>query len=157
MHNRRTARYRFGLRYDADWLHYSLAKKRLLAALGPSAARQIEFFVAEEGSQAVAWILLHVTGRDRAGYVESWSLEGCGDRDPSGARVGAMLQTLLARSPANVPPLIRAWWPHGFEPPQLTLTDRPSASIVMMARALTDDIPASFAPSDVLFWHGDAF
>ena len=157
MHNRRTALYRFGLRYDADWLHYSLAKKRLLAALGPSAARQIEFFVAEEGSQAVAWILLHVTGRDRAGYVESWSLEGCGDRDPSGARVGAMLQTLLARSPANAPPLIRAWWPHGFEPPQLTLAERPSASIVMMARALTDDIPASFAPSDVLFWHGDAF
>ena len=144
MHDRRAARYRLALRYDADWLHYSLAKKRLLAALGPSAARQIEFFVAEEGPQAVAWILLHVTGRDRAGYVESWSLEGCGDRDPSGARVGAMLQTLLARTPANAPPLIRAWWPHGFEPPQLTLAERPSASIVMMARCAHRRHPGAY-------------
>ena len=157
MHVRRAAQYRLALRYDADWLHYSLTKKRLLAALGPSATRQIEFFVAEEGTQAVAWVLLHVTGRDRAGYVESWSLEGCGDRDPSGARVGAMLQTLIARTPANAPPLIRAWWPLGFEPPQLTLTERSSASIVMMVRALTDDIPTLFEAPDVLFWHGDAF
>ena len=91
------------------------------------------------------------------GYVESWSLEGCGDRDPSGARVGAMLQTLLARSPAGAPPIIRAWWPLGFEPPQLTLAPRPSTPIVMMVRALTDEIPTTFAPPDVLFWHGDAF
>jgi len=157
MHNRRAAQCRLGLHYDADWLQYSVAKKRLLAALGPSAARQIEFFVAEEGMQAVAWVLLHVTGRDRAGYVESWSLEGCGDRDPAGARVGAMLQTLLARSPAGAPPIIRAWWPLGFKPPQLTLAQRPSTSIVMMVRALTDEIPTIFAPPDVLFWHGDAF
>jgi predicted N-acetyltransferase YhbS len=157
MHNHRVAPFRLGLRYDSDWLQYSLTKKRLLAALGPSATRQIEFFVAEEGTQAVAWVLLHVTGRDRPGYVESWSLEGCGDRDPSGARVGAILQTLLARSPAGAPPIIRAWWPFGFEPPQLTLAERPSTAIVMMARALRDDVSTAFAPSDVLFWHGDAF
>jgi len=43
-----------------------------------------------------------------------------GDRDPSGARVGAILQALIAREPVQHRPTIRAWLPHGFVAPQVT-------------------------------------
>src|SRR5206468_10676186 len=36
-------------------------------------------------------------------------LEECGDRDPSGARMGAILQVLIARNPAERRPAITAW------------------------------------------------
>jgi hypothetical protein len=48
-------------------------------------------------------------------------IEECGDRDPAGARVGALLQALLAREPAERRPIIRGWFPPGFMPPQVTI------------------------------------
>ena len=50
-----------------------------------------------------------------------WTLEECGDRDPSGARVGALLQALIAREPDERRPTIRGWLPPGFLPPQVTI------------------------------------
>lgn len=159
MHGALSERARFALAYDPDWIQYSLAKKRMLAAFGRPGVRGVEFFVVEEGGRAVAWLLLQVTGRRRAGYREAWTLEGCGDRDPSGARVGAMLQTLLARAPADAPPIIRAWWPDVLRPPQVAIRPGPAPGITMMARALAptslDERP--LAAGDVLYWHGDAF
>ena len=76
----------------------------LLAGLGPPGLRQLEFFVAEEGASAVAYVVLNVN-------ANGWTLEEAGDRDPAGARLGAMLQVLLAREPSHGVPLIRAWWP----------------------------------------------
>jgi ribosomal protein S18 acetylase RimI-like enzyme len=159
IHTQRAAGYRLSLRYDESWLQYSLAKKRILAAFAPTGHRAMEFFVAEEGTRAVAWVLLSVTGRDRRGLRESWSLESSGDRDPSGARVGAILQALIARTPAAPPPLIRGWWPAGLEPVQLRFARRPAPTITMMLRPLSDAVAAHLPvhASDVLFWHGDAF
>jgi hypothetical protein len=37
----------------------------------------------------------------------TWTIEECGDHDPSGARVGAILQALIAREPLERRPTIR--------------------------------------------------
>jgi hypothetical protein len=136
---------------------YSVAKKRLFVGLHPSRRRRIEYFVAEEGHQAVAYLLLYVSN-ESPGSQEVWSVEACGDRDPSGARIGAMLQVLIARNPAAAPSLIRGWWPSSLQPPQLTLKHRPHAGEVMMIKPLTPDVTlGGLTAHDVLYFHGDAF
>ena len=87
-----------------SWLQYALAKKRMLSGFGPPGTRDVEFFVCEEGTRAVAWVLLQVArGAAATTDPESWSIASCGDRDPSGARIGAMLQALVARTPGGAP------------------------------------------------------
>ena len=71
-------------------IRYGLAKRRL-AGLGPAGLREIEFLVTEEGHQAVAYLVSMV-------YGGRWYIEDAGDRDPSGARLGAMLQAMIART-----------------------------------------------------------
>lgn len=159
MHVKRLERYRFGLVPDADLVYYSVAKKRMLAGLDPTRRRSLEYFVTEEGHQAVASVLIQVSRAPRPGEPDAWSLAACGDRDPDGARVGAMLQVLLARHPAERTPMIRAWWPSGFQPPQLTIARRGPAAEVMMLRTLADGLRIEpwLAEGETLFWHGDAF
>jgi GNAT superfamily N-acetyltransferase len=159
IHRGMSAGYRFSQAYDPAWLQYAIAKKRVHAALSAQGRRLVEWFVAEEGGRAVAWVLLQVTGRDHPGRAEAWSVAACGDRDPSGARVGALLQALIARSPATPVPTIRAWWPAGWTPPQLTLSDRRPSGIIMMAQPLGAEAQAvaRLDAADVLYWHGDAF
>ena len=119
LHEVRSADARFALRRGASLVQYAITKKRLLAGLGPSGLRQIEFFVAEEGASAVAYVVLHES-------ANGWTLEEAGDRDPAGARLGAMLQSLVAREPHRPVPLIRTWWPRGFRvPPQIELPGGP--------------------------------
>jgi hypothetical protein len=60
----------------------------------------------------------------------------CADRDPSGARVGAILQALIAREPVERRPSIRAWLPPGFVPPQVTIVSAKPSTAVMMVRSL---------------------
>jgi GNAT superfamily N-acetyltransferase len=78
MHAARTADARFALCRDASAIAYALSKKRLLAGLGPPGLRQVEFFVAEEGASAVAYVILseNATPRARAlaRYCRCWSL-----------------------------------------------------------------------------------
>ena len=120
----------FALRRDAPLIHYALAKKRLFAGLSARGSRQLEFFVAEEGASAVAYVVLSQN-------EHGWTLEEAGDRDPAGARLGAMLQVLLAREPSQRDPVIRAWWPRAFPvPPQLTLSNRSDPKDVFMVRPL---------------------
>jgi hypothetical protein len=158
IHREMIAGYRFALAYDRSWVQYAISKKRVHAALSPQGRRLVEWFVAEEGGQAVAWVLLQVTGRDRPGRAEAWSVAACGDRDPSGARVGALLQALAARNPSMPVPAIRAWWPPRWTPPQLAFSERRPAGIIMMAQALAPEARvAALDPEDVLYWHGDAF
>ena len=66
----------------------------------------------------------------------TWTLEECADRDPSGARVGAILQALIAREPVERRPSIRAWLPPGFVPPQVTIVSAKPSTAVMMVRSL---------------------
>jgi hypothetical protein len=88
-----------------------------------------------------------------------WTVEEAGDRDPSGARLGAMLQVMLAREPSIEPPRIIGLWPHALMPPQIETIARKSTAEVMMIRPLRDrTLPMPpIAASDVVFWHGDLF
>jgi hypothetical protein len=100
----RAIRYRFHLERDVDLVKYAITGKRLLAGLGTAGARQLQFVIAEEGITAAAYAVISV--------VEgSWTIEECGDRDASGARVGAILQALIAREPVERRPVIRGWLP----------------------------------------------
>jgi GNAT superfamily N-acetyltransferase len=151
--------WRFHLQRDVDFVRYAIAKKRLLAGLGAPGARELEFLVAEEGLKAVAYAVIlaeHRTGESGAPAAPRWILEECGDRDPSGARVGAILQTLIAREPAARRPEITGWLPHGFPAPQVTVTDRRRSAQIMMVRGLKGLTP-SLGSEDLLYWQGDVF
>jgi hypothetical protein len=145
----RAASFRFHLDRDIDFVRYAVTKKRLLAGLGSSGSRQLHFFIAEEGITAAAYVVVSVEGT-------LWTIEECGDRDPSGARVGAILQGLIAREPAERRPVIRGWLPPRFVPPQVTiLSTRPSANVVMARSLGSPATPLRLAADDVLLWHGD--
>jgi GNAT superfamily N-acetyltransferase len=142
---------RFALVRDADYVGWAITKKRLLAASGPSGHRRVEFFVVEEGGRAAAYVVLLEVG-SFAMVTE------CGDRDPSGARVGAMLQTLIARDPTAISHL-RAWLPPGFLPPQAEILAREIPPIAMMIRPLGRHVWPSppLEAGDIVWWHADAF
>src|SRR5204863_833640 len=119
--------------------------------LGSAGARQLHFFIAEEGITAAAYIVVSVVG-------PTWTIEECGDRDPSGARIGAILQALIAREPAERRPSIRAWLPPGFAPPQVTIVRARAATEVMMVRFLGSPVVRPrLSGDDVLYWRSDIF
>jgi GNAT superfamily N-acetyltransferase len=150
MHASRSSGAMLALRRDPDAFHYALARKRLFAGLSPAGSRQLEFFVAEEGATAVAYVVL---SQNQYG----WTLEEAGDRDPAAARLGAILQVLVAREPATELPLIRAWWPRVFPvPPQLALSRRTDPADVLMMRSLAD-VPLPAETADVFYWRSDYF
>jgi predicted N-acetyltransferase YhbS len=146
--------YRFHLTRERDLVHFAIARKRLFAGLSPPGVRAVHFFIAEEGASAVAYIVITVQG-------EAWTIEEMGDRDPSGARVGAILQTLIARAPAEKRPSIRAWLPNGFLPPQLTIVGETPSIEVMMIKPLNDRARGTLswplASQDVMYWRSDMF
>jgi predicted N-acetyltransferase YhbS len=144
--------FRFHLTRDRDLVQFAIARKRLRAGLGSPGVRVVHFFVAEEGASAVAYVVIGVQGYE-------WTIEELGDRDPGGARAGAMLQALIAREPAETRPSITAWLPDGFLPPQVTVVGEKPSAETMMIRPLGDRARGlrEFAPADVLYWHGDLF
>jgi len=151
INGRLSAPHRFHLNRDRNLIAYAIAKKRLLAGLGRAGRRELQFFVAEEGGSAVAYVVMTAD--------PAWTIEECGDRDPSGARAGAMLQVLLAREPAAPPPRIRGWLPDGFLPPQVSVVARAPSAEVMMVRPLTPtaDRALSLGSSDIFYWRADIF
>src|SRR4051794_13342637 len=133
----RAAPFRFHLDRTIDLVQHAIMKNRLLAGLGSAEAMQLQFFIAEEGITAAAYVVLRVVG-------ETWTIEECGDRDPSGARVGAILQALIAREPAERRAAIRGWLPPGFVPPQITIVAAAPSPSVMWGRRVgngADDPP----------------
>jgi len=148
----RAAPFRFHLHRDRDLAHFSIARKRLLAGLGPPGVRQVQFFVAEEGASAAAYVVINT--RDGA-----WTLEECGDRDPTGARVGAILQVLIARDPAERRPAITGWLPAGFLPPQVSIAGEGPSPEVMMVKPLSaaGEAVCNLAESEILYWRSDVF
>ena len=141
--------FRFHFDRDVDFIRYAITTKRLLAGVGPPEVRQLQFFIAEEGITAAAYVVLSVVGN-------AWTLEECGDRDPSGARVGALLQALIAREPGMARPIIRAWLPSGFLPPQITITSAtPSTQTVRMRMLDRRATTPALSSDDVLFWRDD--
>jgi GNAT superfamily N-acetyltransferase len=146
----RAERYRLHFDRDRDFLRHAIVKKRLLAGLGPAGQRELQFFIAEEGASAVAYVVVTVRGG-------AWVLEECGDRDPDGARVGAILQVLIARDPSAPRPAISAWLPAGFRPPQIAVLGELPSPEIMMMRPLRRPLPQISTPADLLYWHGDMF
>jgi hypothetical protein len=145
----RAARFSFHLDRSIDLVKYAVTRKRLLAGLASSGARQLLFVIAEEGITAAAYaVISSVDG--------SWTIEECGDRDPSGARVGAILQALIAREPVERRPAIKGWLPPGFVPPQVTIVStRPSVEI-LLARPLASTVDRlGLSCDDVLYWRSD--
>jgi hypothetical protein len=142
----RAGPFRLHLDRDIDFIRYAITTKRLLAGLGSAHARQLQFFIAEEGITAAAYVIVSVVGH-------AWTLEECGDRDPSGARVGALLQALIAREPAERRPTIQAWLPPGFQPPQVTIASaKPSSATIGVRMLNSGTIAPPIAPDDALFW-----
>lgn len=149
MHATRADRYAFSLDRPPDFARFAIAKRRLLAALSPPLARQVEFFITEEGGNAVAYVVISRSADGH--YLEEW-----GDRDPSGARVGAMLQVLAARTPAEaVAPLV-GWLPRDFHPSQIERLGEHQPREVGMIRGITRPAPR-LAPDDVLYFRADVF
>jgi len=148
----RASAYRFHLDRDRELIQFAIAKKRLLAGLAPPAARELMFFIAEEGASAAAYVVVSVKGRE-------WSLEECGDRDPAGARVGAILQVLVARNPAEIRPTITGWLPSGFLPPQVSIVRTEPSKDMMMVRPLSPAAApaADLHERDVFYCRSDQF
>ena len=142
--------FRFHLDRDVDLVKHAITRTRLLAGLASTGRRQLEFVIAEEGITAAAYAVISV-------FDGTWTIEECGDRDESGARVGALLQALIAREPAEARPVIRGWLPPGFVPPQVTIAStRPATGLLV--RALSAHARRLYLSSaDVLYWRSDMF
>jgi GNAT superfamily N-acetyltransferase len=148
----RAADARFAMERSEDLIRFQITRKRLHSGLAPPGHRNNEFLVVEEGSQAVAYMVM--TEQDGR-----WMIEEAGDRDPAGARLGAMLQVMLARYPSERLPEIKTWWPRALVPPQVTIAANSPSQSVLMIRPLRDRIlplPPIAAP-EVVFWHADYF
>ncbi len=160
MNVRQAEGFRFTVVRDVDYVTHAIVKKRLLAASGPPARRRVEFFVVEEGGRAAGYVVLLEVG-------QFWMITECGDRDPLGARVGAMLQTVLAQAkqePGSTsgplyPTHIRAWLPPNFLPPQVRILAREIPALTMMLRPIgrSRRIDPPLRDQDLAYWHADAF
>jgi hypothetical protein len=151
MGHARADQFRFHLDRNVDLIKHTIIRKRLLAGLGATGVRQLEFVIAEEGITAAAYIVISVVGG-------TWMIEECGDRDASGARVGALLQALIAREPVESRPAIRGWLPPGFLPPQVTIASSPAAPPLLLTRALSSRArDLHLTAREVLYWRNDLF
>jgi hypothetical protein len=147
----RASQFRFHLDRDTDHIKHAITRARLLAGLAPPGMRRLEFVIAEEGITAAAYLVMSIVDG-------VWTIEECGDRDVTGARVGALLQALIAREPAESRPVIRGWLPPGFLPPQITIAAAPAAPPSLLARALSARIQGfRWSASDVLYWLNDVY
>ena len=142
---------RFHLVRDLDFVKFALTRRRLLAGLAPAGHRELRFLIAEEGITAAAYLVLTAT-------ESHWTIEECGDRDASGARVGALLQAAIAREPVEQRPVIRGWLPPAFSPPQLTRAPSSASPAVLFARGLSARLAhLGLAADQVLYWRNDLF
>lgn len=143
---------RFHLNRDRDLAQFAITKRRVVAGLSAPGERSLQFFIAEEGASAVAYAAIYVNGN-------TWTIDSCGDRDPAGARLGAILQVLVARAPAERRPAITAWLPTSLRPPQIEIVTRSPSRDLMMVKPLSRSAEgiASLTASETLYWKGDAF
>jgi hypothetical protein len=138
----------FALERSPDSIEFGLVRRQRLAALSAPNRLAVEWLVCEEEGALAAYLV--ATRRPR-GLV----IEDCGDRDPSGSRVAAMVARLAA-APSFHPPIVQAWLPE-----ELRAWTRPSlwtavADEVMMIRPIGGAaLPA--IPGPVTYWNLDLF
>jgi len=151
MSARRAVETRLAAARTEEYIKFSLTRTRLLAGLGAPGVREVEFLVAEEGHQAAAYLVC-------VSYQGTWTIEDAGDRDPSGARLGAMLQVMLARQPSEPAPHIRAWLPSSLQPPQVQISTTPTQEVLMIRPLKDRSLPLPpLSAAQVAYWHGDYF
>ena len=149
MGHTRSDAFRFHLDRDIHFVKHVMTRKRLLAGLSAPGTRELQFVIAEEGITAAAYVVISVAGHE-------WTLEECGDRDASGARVGALLQALIAREPVEQRPTIRGWLPAGFVPPQVSILATRAARAVLMVRCLGRTArQRPLSAEHFLYWQAD--
>jgi GNAT superfamily N-acetyltransferase len=142
---------RLSMARSEDYIRYGITKNRLLAGLGPAGLREVEFLVSEEGHQAAAYLVC-------VSHQGTWTIEDAGDRDPAGARIGAMLQVMLARHPGEPVPHIRAWFPQSLRPPQVTVTTTPTQEVLMIRPLKDRTLPLPpLSAEQVAYWRLDYF
>ncbi len=148
----RSANARLAVDRSEDLIRFMITRKRIHSGFAPSGYRNTEFLVVEEGHQAVAYLVS--TEQDGR-----WMIEEAGDRDPTGARLGAILQVMLARHPAERLPEIKCWWPKALVPPQVKVMAASPTQSVLMIRPLRDRILPlpPLAAAEVVCWHADYF
>lgn len=146
----RTVDARLAMARSEDFIRFNITRKRLNSGLAPLGHRTTEFLVVEEGHQAVAYLV----STEECGR---WMIEEAGDRDPAGARLGAMLQVMLARYPSERLPEIKCWWPKALVPPQVKVVAATPTQSVLMIRPLRDRILPlpPLAAAEVVYWHSD--
>jgi GNAT superfamily N-acetyltransferase len=149
-----SARYRDGAGFALDRSHdliaFGVTRRRMLSGLGPTGARDAEFFVAEEGHRPAAYVFVTRSAR---GMI----LEECGDKDPNGARIGAMFQALAARDPSKPALHLHGWLPPSIRPPQVTVTEGLAPAEIMMIRPLRDVASSIQSLMPVVYWQTDVF
>jgi len=151
LHERRASGFLLAQYRSPEYARHTIAKQRMLAALSQPGLRHVDFFIVEEGASAVAYVAItHGLG---GRVLQEW-----GDRDPTGARVGAMLQVLAARTPAEKDEPLRTWLPDEFLPPQLEWMGTATPREVPMLRRLAPHRPSpSELAADMFLLKGDAF
>jgi hypothetical protein len=142
--------FRFHLERDVELVRYAIARTRLAAGFGARGARELHFFIAEEGITAAAYVVMRVTSG-------VWVIEECGDRDPDAARVGAMLQALIARAPSEQRPAIQGWLPAGFVPPQVSVVSTASDRVMLVRPIGSGRIGVPLSEDAALYWQSDVF
>ena len=147
----RSAPARLAIERSEDFVRHGIARWRLLAGLGPPGLREVEFLVSEEGHQPVAYLVCVV-------HQGAWTIADAGDRDPGGARLGAMLQVMLARHPGEAIPSIRGWLPASLRPPQVRITATPTREVLMLRPLRDRTLPLPpLSADEVVYWHADQF
>jgi len=149
-----SARYRdgagFALDRSSDLIAFMVTRRRLLAGFSAPGVRQAEFFVAEEGHRPAAYVFV---SRGPRGVV----LEECGDNDPTGSRIGAILQVLAARTPAEPSLTLSGWLPSSIRPSQLSVQEDRDSSEIMMIRPLQPLASSMQELAPVVYWQTDVF
>lgn len=158
LHDTGDAAARLAPKRSPELVQFAAQKRRTRSALAPLGSYTTEFYASEEGNHAVAYVLLTRgrAGNNADGPEVMW-LDACGDRDPTGARVGAALQVLLARTPAEATPVLKAWIPSGWMPPQLREVSREPAEEILMIKPLGNTQLPPLHGSEVIWWKADSF
>lgn len=139
---------RFALDRSPELVEFGLIRRSRLADLAAPDRLVVEWLVVEEAGRIVAFLI--ATRRPR-GLV----IEDCGDVDPSGARVAALVGALVAQ-PSFHPPVVHGWLPEAFRGWTTPALWHEVTDNVMMIRSVgTAALPPINGP--VTFWNLDLF
>jgi GNAT superfamily N-acetyltransferase len=138
----------FALDRPAAFIEFGLVRRGRLAALSAPNRIGLEWWVADAAGALSAYLI--ATRRAR-GLV----LEDCGDVDPSGRHVAALVTALIAR-PSFHPPIVHGWLPEGFRSWTRHALWRAATADLMMLKALGDR-PRNVLDGPVTYWNLDGF